>query len=129
MISIRSAGKDTIGYDTLGALLHWATFVGFISLDFVAKAIHRLLFPLLIAMLLAGLGSVLAASGGLSLPGIPRLLGQTEQLAKSLASAQHMILVAILAVVSLHAAAALWRRHFRHDATLGRIVSWLRGRA
>jgi cytochrome b561 len=129
MISIRSAGKDTIGYDTLGALLHWATFVCFISLDFVAKAIHRLLFPLLIAMLLAGLGSVLAASGGLSLPGIPRLLGQSEQLAKGLANAQPMILVAILAVVLLHAAAALWRRHFRHDATLVRNLSRFRGRA
>lgn len=128
MISMRTAGKHTVGHDALGSILHWATFVGFISLDLFAKVIHFLLYPLLIAMLLAGLGAALTSGGGTSLPGVPHLLDHTEQLAKILASAQGTILIAILAIVLLYVAAALGRQHFRHDATLGRIVSRLRGR-
>jgi hypothetical protein len=32
MILVKTAGKPSAGYDALGSILRWATFVGFISL-------------------------------------------------------------------------------------------------
>ncbi|ABE39619.1 hypothetical protein RPD_2388 [Rhodopseudomonas palustris BisB5] len=128
MISVRIAGKETIEHDALVSLLNRVTFVGFIALDFVAKVIHRLLCPRLITVLLATLSSVLAPGSGNTLLDIPRLLGQTDHLAKSLSSAQDIILVAMLGIALPHVVAALWRQHLDQDAALGRVVARLHDR-
>jgi cytochrome b561 len=80
---------------------------------YVAKVIHFLLYPVLIAIPLAGLNPDLKVGSGKTLLGIPRLLGQTEELAESLASIHSKLLVAIAAMVLPHVAAALCRQHFR----------------
>jgi cytochrome b561 len=112
--------------------------------DFIAKASHGLLNLLMIAMPLSGLAMTAAAGRGIAALGIPSvldklnqvtalvglpLLEKSESLAKQLHEAHEMIFVAILALVLLHAVAALWHHYIRHDATLGRMVPWLRKQA
>jgi cytochrome b561 len=109
--------------------------------DFIAKASHGLLNLLLLAMPLSGLAMTAAAGRGIAALGIPSvldklnqvtalvglpLLEKSESLAKQLHEAHGMIFLAILALVLIHAAAALWHHYIRHDATLGRMVPWLR---
>jgi cytochrome b561 len=99
------------------------------GLDIAAKASHGLLYLLLIALPLSGLAMTLAAGRGITLLGIPPLMAKSDELAKLFHGAHETIFVVCLAMVAIHAAAALWHHYIRHDATLGRMVPWLRGKA
>lgn len=121
------------------------------AIDTTANVVHRLLYLLLLLMPITGLGMSLAAGRGIDLLGIPPLLDSLEAGTKALSGlvgidligtapfketmqpvakafgAAHGILVKVLlALVLLHTLAALWHQYVRHDATLGRMVPWLR---
>lgn len=49
--------------DGLGEALRWTAFVGFLSLDFASKAIHRLIDPKSIALLAVGMGVIVWLAG------------------------------------------------------------------
>lgn len=98
-------------------------------LDITAKAVHGLLYLLLIAMPVTGLAMVIAAGRGVTLLGIPPLMEKSPELAKAFSNAHGVIINAILALVLLHVVAALWHQYFRHDGTLARMAPWLRGRS
>ncbi|MCG6203538.1 cytochrome b/b6 domain-containing protein [Rhodopseudomonas sp. HC1] len=96
--------------------------------EVVARISHGLLYLLLLAVPASGLAMVLAAGRGVTLLGIPPLFAANKQLAGILHEAHETIFVVTLAVVGIHIAGALWHQYFRHDATLGRMVPWLRGK-
>jgi hypothetical protein len=50
MHSIDNAGKLNRRDDALAVAINWGAFLGFLSLDLVAKAVHLVLCPLLIAI-------------------------------------------------------------------------------
>jgi cytochrome b561 len=98
-------------------------------LDFIAKSTHHLLYLLLIAMPLTGFAMTVSAGRGVALLGIPPLMAKSESLAEGFEAAHGAIFIAVLVLVALHAAAALWHQYVRHDSTLGRMVPWLRTKA
>jgi cytochrome b561 len=95
--------------------------------DVLAHISHGLLYLLLLALPLTGLGMTLAAGRGVTLLGIPPVLTEANKpLAGLLHSAHEIIFVTTAALVCIHVAAALWHQYIRKDATLGRMVPWLR---
>ncbi|WP_031335980.1 cytochrome b [Rhodopseudomonas sp. B29] len=96
--------------------------------EVIARISHGLLYLLLLALPLTGLGMTLFAGRGIKLLGIPPLLEANKQIAGFLHEAHEMIFVVSLAVVAIHVVGALWHQYFRHDATLGRMVPWLRAK-
>jgi cytochrome b561 len=97
--------------------------------DKLAKASHGLLYLLLIALPLSGLAMTLSAGRGIALIGLPPLMEKSEQLSGAMHATHEIIFYVSLAIVAVHAVAALWHHYIRHDATLRRMVPWLRGRA
>ncbi|HEY0327463.1 MAG TPA: cytochrome b [Rhodopseudomonas sp.] len=98
-------------------------------LDTTAKAVHGLLYLLLIAMPVTGLAMVIAAGRGVTLLGIPPLMEKSPELAKAFSNAHGLIIDGILVLVFVHVVAALWHQYFRHDGTLARMAPWLRARS
>ncbi|KAA5602105.1 cytochrome b [Blastochloris sulfoviridis] len=98
-------------------------------IDLAAKAAHVALYALLIVMPVSGFLMSMYAGRGVDLLGIPPLLTPVPELAKQFSAVHGFTMNLILLVVFLHAAAALWHHYVRRDATLGRMVPWLRGQA
>jgi cytochrome b561 len=98
-------------------------------IDLAAKAAHVALYALLIVMPVSGFLMSMYAGRGVDLLGIPPLLTPVPELAKQFSAVHGFTMNLILLVVLLHAAAALWHHYVRRDATLGRMVPWLRGQA
>lgn len=96
------------------------------ALDMIANVVHRVFYLLLLAMPIAGLCMSFYYGRGVDLLGIPPLFEKNVELAKTFGAAHGMIMNAILALVLLHASAALWHHYARHDGTLARMVPWLR---
>jgi cytochrome b561 len=96
--------------------------------DILAKASHGLLYLLLLALPASGLAMVLSAGRGVTLLGIPPLFAPSKELSGLFHSIHETIFVVTLAIVAIHALAALWHHYIRHDPTLGRMVPWLRGK-
>jgi cytochrome b561 len=121
------------------------------ALDTTANVVHRLLYLLLLLIPLTGLGMTFGSGRGIPVLGIPPLLDSLETMTravtdfvgldllgatplkdtlvpvvKGFAAAHGIIAKVMMAVILLHTVAALWHQYFRHDATLGRMVPWLR---
>jgi len=96
--------------------------------DILARISHGLLYLLLLALPITGLGMVLSAGRGITLLGIPPLMAPSKELAGLFHEAHEVIFVTSLAVVAIHIVAALWHHYIRHDPTLGRMVPWLRAK-
>jgi cytochrome b561 len=121
------------------------------ALDTTANVVHRLLYLLLLLIPITGLGMTFGFGRGVDLLGIPPMLDTIEAgikaltgfvgidllgtapfketvapIAKGFAAAHGIIVKVMLGLVLLHTLAALWHQYFRHDATLGRMVPWLR---
>jgi cytochrome b561 len=94
--------------------------------DILAKASHGLLYLLLLALPATGLAMVLSGGRGVTLLGIPPLFAPSKELSGIFHSVHETLFVITLAIVAIHFAAALWHHYIRHDATLGRMVPWLR---
>ncbi|KPG00186.1 cytochrome B [Rhodopseudomonas sp. AAP120] len=95
--------------------------------EVLARISHGLLYLLLIAVPATGLGMSLFSGRGVDLLGIPPL-AKNEALAGALHAAHEPLFLATVAVVLIHIIGALWHQYFRHDATLGRMVPWLRAK-
>jgi len=121
------------------------------ALDTTANVVHRLLYLLLLLIPLTGLGMAFGSGRGIPVLGIPPLLDDIEAMTRALtgfvgldllgtapfkdtmapivkgfAAAHGIIAKVLMALILLHTVAALWHQYFRHDATLGRMVPWLR---
>jgi len=59
---------------------------------------------------------------------LPDLVGKDRALAKILKELHAGSVNLLLALVVLHATAALYHQHFRHDGVLARMVPWLRSK-
>lgn len=95
--------------------------------DVLAHISHGLLYLLLLALPLTGLGMTLASGRGVTLLGIPPVLAEANKpLAGMLHDAHEVIFLTTAALVVIHLFAALWHQYVRKDATLGRMVPWLR---
>ncbi|NVN86116.1 MAG: cytochrome b [Rhodopseudomonas sp.] len=97
--------------------------------DVLARISHGLLYLLLLALPASGLAMVLTAGRGVTLLGIPPLMAPSKEWAGLAHNIHEVIFVTSVAVVGIHVIAALWHQYIRHDATLGRMVPWLRGKA
>jgi cytochrome b561 len=63
---------------------------------------------------------------GFDLLGAAPLKETMAPIVKGFAAAHGIIAKVMMALILLHTVAALWHQYFRHDATLGRMVPWLR---
>jgi cytochrome b561 len=63
---------------------------------------------------------------GVDLLGATPFKDTIAPIAKVFAAAHGIIAKLLFSLVLLHTVAALWHQYFRHDATLGRMVPWLR---
>lgn len=97
--------------------------------DVLAHISHGLLYLLLLALPLTGLGMTLFSGRGVTLLGIPPLFEANKQLAGILHDAHEAIFLTTAALICIHAAAALWHQYIRKDSTLGRMVPWLRAKS
>jgi cytochrome b561 len=94
--------------------------------EVIARISHGLLYLLLIALPATGVGMTLFSGRGITLLGIPPLLEANKAVAGALHAAHGPLFLATVIVVFIHIIGALWHQYFRHDATLGRMVPWLR---
>jgi cytochrome b561 len=60
---------------------------------------------------------------------LPDLVGKDKALADQLKELHEVTVNLLVALVALHAAAALYHQHFRHDGVLARMVPWLRSKS
>lgn len=99
------------------ALLRWAGTAG-----------HLGLYGLLLAQPLLGWAVMNAHGHDLLLFGawpLPPLAEADPDLADTLAEAHETAAWALLALIGLHACAALWHHHFRRDGVLASMLPWL----
>jgi cytochrome b561 len=96
--------------------------------EVIARISHGLLYLLLLALPATGLGMTLFSGRGVDLLGIPPLLEANKAVAGALHAAHGPLFLATVIVVFIHVIGALWHQYGRHDATLGRMVPWLRGK-
>ncbi|MGX7742567.1 cytochrome b [Rhodopseudomonas parapalustris] len=95
--------------------------------EVIARISHGLLYLLLLALPLTGLGMTLFSGRGVDLLGIPPI-AKNDAIAGVLHAAHGPLFLATVIVVFIHVVGALWHQYGRHDATLGRMVPWLRQR-
>ncbi|AVT81356.1 cytochrome b [Rhodopseudomonas palustris] len=95
--------------------------------EVIARISHGLLYLLLLAVPITGLGMTLFSGRGVDLLGIPPL-AKNDAIAGALHAAHEPLFLLTAIVVLIHVIGALWHQYFRHDATLGRMVPWLRGK-
>jgi len=96
-----------------------------------SAAMHGALYLLLLAAPL--LGWLQSSAAGFPVVGfgakpLPDLVGKDRALAKILKELHAGSVNLLLALVVLHATAALYHQHFRHDGVLARMVPWLRSK-
>lgn len=94
--------------------------------DTTANVVHRLIYLLLLLIPISGLGMTFAFGRGIDLLGIPPLMQKIEPVAMAFAGGHGILTKVLFALVLLHTLAALWHQYIRRDATLGRMVPWLR---
>jgi cytochrome b561 len=97
-----------------------------------SAAVHGALYLLLLAVPL--LGWLQSSAAGFQvvwfgvLP-LPDLVGKDKALAEILKELHEGSVNLLLALVALHAAAALYHQYVRHDGVLARMVPWLRSKS
>lgn len=109
------------GFDHNAGLLPWEAKASFLA--------HAGLYLLMLGVPL--LGWLASSASGFSvvwfgvLP-LPDLIGKNKEMASWLKELHEAGVALLLTLVLLHAAAALYHQHVRHDDVLGRMLPWLR---
>lgn len=93
------------------------------ALVLIAKAVHALLYLFLGSMLFTGMAGMMAGDRDVVFLGlsIPQLISGNEDLQFSLRQWHEWAGMAIIALVGLHAAAAIWHHFFLKDGLLSRM--------
>lgn len=98
----------------------------------ISALVHAALYLLLLAVPL--LGWLQSSAAGFPvvwftvLP-LPDLVGKDKVLADAFKELHAGSVNLLLALVALHAAAALYHQHVRHDGVLARMIPWLRSKS
>jgi cytochrome b561 len=121
LLPLRLALRRSDPFDHVAGLLPWEAKA--------ATAVHGLLYLLMLVAPI--LGWLLSSASGFQvvlfgvLP-LPDLVGKDKALAHLLKAFHEGSVNLLVALVALHAAAALYHQHFRHDDVLARMVPRLR---
>lgn len=112
------------GFDHGGGLLPWEARA--------SAAMHGALYLLMLAVPLLGWLQSSAAGFPVVWFGVlplPDLVGKDKALAEVFKELHEGSVNLLLTLVVLHAAAALYHQHVRHDGVLARMVPWLRSKS
>ena len=95
----------------------------------VSRLVHGALYGLMFAVPLLGWLSSSAAGFSVVWFGVlplPDLVDKDQAWADTLQELHAASVYLLLALVALHAAAALYHQHIRHDGVLARMIPWIR---
>lgn len=124
LLPIRITLRLTDRLDHAAGLLRWEVKA--------SAAVHGLLY--LLMLVAPVLGWLLSSASGFQvvlfgvLP-LPDLVAKNKELAALLKELHEGSVNLLVGLVALHAAAALYHQHFRHDGVLARMVPWLRSKS
>jgi cytochrome b561 len=123
LLPLRMALRLSDRIDHAAGLLPWEAKA--------SAAVHGLLYLLMLVAPI--LGWLLSSASGFQvvlfgvLP-LPDLVGKNKELADLLKELHEGSVNLLLALVALHAAAAIYHQRIRHDGVLARMVPWLRSK-
>jgi cytochrome b561 len=124
LLPIRLLARATDGLDHSAGLLPWEARASML--------VHAALY--LLMLIVPFLGWLASSASGFQvvwfgvLP-LPDLIGKNKVLAESLGEIHAGFVYTLVALVTLHAAAAIYHHRIRHDDVLVRMLPWLRKHA